>query len=152
MATAYIGLGSNIGDRLENCKQALRLMNTAQTQVLQVSSFYQTSPVGYTDQPDFINAAAKIQTRLEPLELLDFLQEIERSLGKNITVRWGPRSIDLDIVLYDNLIINQERLQIPHPRMLERSFVLIPLAEIAPEIIHPVAGKTIAELAKNVVT
>jgi len=152
MSIAYIGLGSNIGDRLENCKQALRLMNTARTQVLQVSSFYQTSPAGYTDQPDFINAAAKIQTQLDPVELLDFLQQIELSLGKNITVRWGPRSIDLDIVLYDNLIINQGRLQIPHPRMLERAFVLTPLAEIAPEMIHPVMGKTIAELAKNVVT
>lgn len=130
----YIGMGSNIGDREEYLLSAFNKVRRLQgTEVTAVSSLYETEPVGYIDQPPFLNAVISIRSELEPLELLDRLQSIESSLGRQRTIRWGPRTIDLDILFCDKGIIQTERLTIPHPRAKERSFVMIPLSEIAPE-------------------
>lgn len=132
MPLAFISLGSNIGDRLKNIENALSGIST-QCRILANSSIYESEPWGVKDQPKFLNAVIKVETRLEPLELLDFLLNIEARLGRarKKEIRFGPRAIDLDILVYDGLEIQSERLAIPHPRMKERAFVLIPLYEIA---------------------
>jgi 2-amino-4-hydroxy-6-hydroxymethyldihydropteridine diphosphokinase len=148
MADGYIGLGSNVGDKAANLREALRLLTGARSSggvLLAVSSLYRTEPVGYVDQDWFLNAAMHIETRLSPRELLIRLIEIERELGRVRTVRNGPRTIDLDILLWENLVVNEADLVIPHPRLHERLFVLEPLAEIAPDVRHPVTGLTIEE-------
>lgn len=147
--TAYIGLGSNIGDRERYLNEALQSMNCRQSRLVKVSRFYSTKPVGYTEQKDFLNCVAKLKTRLTPGELLRFLQNIERCLKRERTVKWGPRTIDLDILLYDDRIINEETLEVPHPRMHERLFVLVPLAEIAPDVIHPVLKQPVVKLKEE---
>ena len=147
----YIGLGSNLGNKSENLNKALDMLaETPHVKVLSVSKFYETVPVGIKDQPDFLNAAAKVDTTLEPLDFLDVCQSIEKSLKRIRTVRWGPRTIDIDILLYGNLIFRTERLIIPHPEMCKREFVLRPLNEIAPEVIEPVNGMTIAMLYEQI--
>ena len=151
MALVYLGLGSNMGDREKNLKEAIKALDSHEhIFVEKVSSLYETDPVGYTDQDKFLNAAVFCKTLLTPNQLLDYLQKIEEDLKRVRTIRWGPRPIDLDILLYDDLQLNDEpRLIIPHPRMTEREFVLLPLAEIVPEIIHPTTGKSIKKLLEE---
>jgi 2-amino-4-hydroxy-6-hydroxymethyldihydropteridine diphosphokinase len=150
--TAYIALGSNLGNRQANIETAIdRLRNTPGIQVTKVSSLLDNPAVGGpTDSPAFLNAAAEIQTTLTPRELLNRLLEIEKSLGRERREKWGSRLIDLDIVLYGNQIIAEPDLQIPHPLMHERPFVLKPLAQIAPHVLHPVLQKSVGQLASEI--
>ncbi|HMM21543.1 MAG TPA: 2-amino-4-hydroxy-6-hydroxymethyldihydropteridine diphosphokinase [Selenomonadales bacterium] len=140
-----LGLGSNVGDREGNIRAALEaLARYPDIELIAVSSLYETAPVGFTDQPDFLNAAARISTALEPLELLQVCLGIERDLGRVREVKWGPRTMDIDLLIYDAVELASEQLTLPHPRLHERCFVLVPLAEIAPDV--PVrGGKTAAE-------
>lgn len=148
MATAFIALGSNLGDRRDYLDRALeRLRQVAGITVDAVSAYHETAPVGGPPgQGNFLNAAAALQTTLAPQELLQTLQAIENGLGRTRSERWGPRTIDLDLLLYDDVILDEPTLTIPHPRLHERSFVLEPLVEIAPQARHPLLGVTIAEL------
>ncbi len=151
METAYIALGANIPSPAGAPRQTLdaALLRLAELgRVIAQSSYYETAPVGYSDQPTFLNAAAALETNLTPEDLLRHLLEIERSFGRDRThgIPNGPRTLDLDLILYGNRILNTENLQLPHPRMTERSFVLLPLAEIAPSQIHPLANKTMKQL------
>jgi 2-amino-4-hydroxy-6-hydroxymethyldihydropteridine diphosphokinase len=144
---AYIALGSNLGDREHNLRAAIEMLRQADgVRVRSVSSFYETEPVGYTEQPAFINAAAEVMTALSPMELLRLCQDIENRLGRVRTVKWGPRTADLDILLYGDAVMDTPELKIPHPLMHERRFVLEPLAEVAPGAVHPVTGMTISQL------
>jgi len=146
-ATVYIGLGSNVGDREEYVEQAIFLLEkNPHIQVTKRSSNYETEAEGGGDQPPFINAVVEVKTTLSPHKLLEVCQEIETALGREREVEWGPRTIDLDLLLYDDQIISNDQLQIPHPLMHERLFVLKPLREIAPHVIHPVLEKTIETL------
>ncbi len=150
MVKAFLSLGSNIGGRKMNLDRAVGMIGRLPgTNLLKVSSYIETKPVGYTDQPDFLNAVAMIETSLAPRELLDELLKIELQMGRKRTIRWGPRVIDIDILLYNNEQINEEGLQVPHPRMMERGFVLKPLAEIEPDLMLP-NGITAKEAAKQV--
>ncbi|KAA0941077.1 2-amino-4-hydroxy-6-hydroxymethyldihydropteridine diphosphokinase [Sporosarcina sp. ANT_H38] len=131
-------MGSNIGDRLNHLKEAVRALHSHEgTTVAAVSSIYETEPVGFTDQADFLNMVVCVETSLEAQELLGFCQKIEQELGRIRDIRWGPRTVDLDILLYNNDNIETENLIVPHPRMRERAFVLIPLLEIAPLMASP---------------
>ncbi|MBI2845399.1 MAG: 2-amino-4-hydroxy-6-hydroxymethyldihydropteridine diphosphokinase [Chloroflexi bacterium] len=145
MATVYLGMGSNLGDREKNLNLALEKLGRV-GKVTEVSSLYETEPVGYQDQPWFLNMVCELQTELSPHELLQSLKAIEKNMGRTPGPRFGPRPIDLDILLYKDLVLNTPELIIPHPRLAERAFVLIPLAEIAPQVLHPVLKKTIQEL------
>jgi 2-amino-4-hydroxy-6-hydroxymethyldihydropteridine diphosphokinase len=142
LATAYIGLGSNLGDRGENLPRALERLGAAR-----VSTIRETDPVGVTEQPRFLNAVAELETDLPPRALLDRLLEIERDLGRDreSEERWGPRAIDLDLLLYDDEVIDEPGLTVPHPRLAERRFVLEPLAELAPDLVLP-DGRAIKDL------
>jgi 2-amino-4-hydroxy-6-hydroxymethyldihydropteridine diphosphokinase len=146
MSEAYIGIGSNLGNRKQNCENAISLLKENRITVLKRSTMFETAPWGIKDQPKFINMAIKIDTILEPEDLLSLLKEIESAIGRTQTFRWGPRIIDLDILLYDNSIINTNTVKIPHPGIKDRDFVLRPLSEIAPEKIHPVFKKSIKKL------
>ncbi|HEY8364612.1 MAG TPA: 2-amino-4-hydroxy-6-hydroxymethyldihydropteridine diphosphokinase [Haloplasmataceae bacterium] len=131
MSKVYLSLGSNIGDKFAYINQAIELLNKHQeVDVVRQSSYYETSPVGYLDQDNFINVALEVNTSLEPYALLSLCQEIEKKLKRERTIRFGPRTIDIDILLYDNVVMNDEKLTIPHPRMTERAFVLVPLSEL----------------------
>jgi len=130
-AIAYIALGSNIGNREELLREALRLLQEhPSVEVLKVSGLYETDPVGYTDQPAFLNMAACLQTTLDPLSLLRTMLNIEQQLGREREIRFGPRTIDLDLLLYEDAQIDEVELILPHPRMMERAFVLVPLSEV----------------------
>lgn len=151
MATVYLGLGSNVGDRVDYVKRAIELLGKHPLiEVTKVSSLYETEPLEYPDQQWFVNAVAEIQTALRPMPLLDALQGIEKQLQRQRIMRWGPRTIDLDILMYGDELLAEPRLQIPHIRMHDRAFVLVPLAEIAPDAIHPILGVSIEELAEGV--
>jgi len=147
---AYIGIGSNLGDKVYQCQKAIsEILKADHHKLLAKSSFFKTKPIGYTSQDWFVNGVIKIETDLEPLELLRLLKDTESGLGRKETFRWGPRAIDLDILLFDEQEIQMEGLQIPHPLLQERQFVLIPLAEIDRSLIHPVLKKSIGELLEN---
>jgi 2-amino-4-hydroxy-6-hydroxymethyldihydropteridine diphosphokinase len=146
---SYLSIGSNLGDRAKNLGTAIAFL-APQVQILMQSSIYQTEPWGYFDQPSFLNQVIKTETALEPFDFFNYLQGIESQMGRQETFRFGPRLIDLDILFYDDLILDSPNLTIPHPRIQERAFVLIPLAEIAPGLNHPVLGKTIQQLKMSV--
>lgn len=146
--TAYIGLGSNVGDRAANLRKAVELLAAA-GRVTKVSSFYCTEPVGMEDQEEFLNAVAAIETDLAPDKLLTLCQGIEQELGRNRDVRWGPRTIDLDILLHGDRVVQTADLTVPHPLMAERGFVLVPLCEIAANVVHPVLKKAAKRLLRE---
>ena len=132
----FIGIGTNIGDRKDNLNRTVKLLGeNGKTLIKRVSSIYETAPVGYLDQAAFLNIVVEIETVLDPFELMEFTASIEKVMGRERLIKWGPRIIDLDILLYENEVIKTENLIIPHPRIGERAFVLIPLMEIAPKIL-----------------
>jgi len=146
MITVYIALGTNVGEREANLLQALRLLPESGVHIRRVSSIYETEPVDYLDQEWFLNAVLEGETELDALDLLSALRVIEARMGSKKAFAKGPRKIDLDILLYGNETIDTPELQVPHPRMLERKFVLIPLAEIAPNLRHPSWKSGVAHL------
>ena len=151
--TAYLGLGANLGDRESNLSQALCLLaESSEIRVIKNSSLYETAPWGVADQPDFLNCVAEIRTTLPPAPLLQLVKNIEQDLGRQENVRYGPRVIDIDILLYSDQVIQvaEPDLQIPHIRMSERAFVLVPLAELAPETLHPTSAISMQVLCSQV--
>jgi 2-amino-4-hydroxy-6-hydroxymethyldihydropteridine diphosphokinase len=148
MVTAYLGLGSNLGNRQENLDAALKLLSQ-RMQITKLSSIYDTEPLGNTSQPRFLNMVCEVKTRLTPEGLLALAKGIEFKMGRHS--RTGePRTIDVDILLYADKVLKTKELEIPHPMMDERQFVLVPLAEIAPDVVHPVTKKTIKEMNKAI--
>lgn len=157
MATVYIGIGSNLGDRQKNCLRAIELLQKRGIVVTKQSSLYETEPWGYKDQPQFINMAIEIETEFNPKELLMVLKNIEREIGREESLRWGPRKVDLDILLFDTIILTdiltdiltEDSLEIPHPLLHKRDFVLKPLCEIASDIHHPLLKMSIGNLLQQ---
>ena len=145
----YLGLGANLGDRRKNIEQAASSLGKHGT-VVTVSTLHETEPWGITDQPKFLNAVLHLRTRLSADELLQCIFEIEHSLKRERLIKYGPRTIDIDILLYGDAIIDKPGLQVPHPGMHERSTVLLPMVEIAPEVVHPVLRKTVAALLEEI--
>lgn len=148
VASVYLALGSNVGDRSGNLDRALSQLGR-ELEVLTVSSLYETEPVGYANQPPFLNRACHVATSLSPQRLLLFTQGVETHLGRLPTFRNGPRVIDIDILMYGDLQVHSDDLVIPHKALPERLFVLVPLAEIAPELVHPTLHKTIHQMIKD---
>jgi len=146
----FLGLGSNIGDREKNLKTSLSLLESAELRIRKTSSLYHSEPVGEVSQPWFMNAVVEVETILSPEELLHRCQQIEEKMGRQRLIPQGPRVIDLDILMYDQLTLDTPGLTIPHPKMHCRRFVLIPLLEIAPDAVHPRLKKRIRELLKDV--
>lgn len=146
MKTAYLALGSNIGDREVNLREAVEHLESGDIHVTARSSLYETAPQELLDQPSFLNAAVEIETSLFPMQLLARIREIERAMGRRRVTPKGPRNIDIDILFYGRSRIDTAELQVPHPRIAQRRFVLEPLAEIAPDFRHPVTGKTAREM------
>ena len=144
--TVYLSLGSNLGDRKKNLQTAIAALADAKVRVMRISSFYETEPVDLREQPWFLNCAVQAETELSPPDLLRALHGIESSLGSRKLVAKGPRLMDMDILLYGDETIDTPELQVPHPRMLQRRFVLVPLAEIAPSLKHPSWNGTATEL------
>jgi 2-amino-4-hydroxy-6-hydroxymethyldihydropteridine diphosphokinase len=151
MHTVYLSLGSNIGDRRLNLTEALcRLNEHPEITLTKVSPVYETEAVGYTDQPDFLNIAVELKTTLTPKNLHKITSSTELELGRQRDIKWGPRTLDIDILLIDKQVMDTAELTIPHPRMTERAFVLLPLADIAGEFVHPVTLKTVSSMANQV--
>lgn len=150
MARAYIGLGSNVGDREVFLGKAIEMLgDSKRVKVLRRAGFYETEPVGREDQSWFINTVAEIETSLPPHELLAHTQSIESKLGRRQREHWGPREIDLDILLYENRVLDTPTLTLPHPQLHQRRFVLAPLCELAPDLIHPIFQRPLRELLEN---
>jgi len=145
----YLSLGSNLGDRRANLKKALRLLERSM-EVVSVSSVCDTEPVGVGKQPRFLNLVCRVNTDIGPVQLLSLIKRIEADMGRDLNLKNAPRNIDIDIILYGDTIIESPELTIPHPRMWERAFVLVPFAEIAPKVIHPVSGESIGDLVAKV--
>ena len=149
MPCVAIGLGANVGDRLANLRRALLLASERLGSLVAKSDAYESPPWGFLDQPRFLNACAVLKTELTPYDLMSELKEIESLLGRVKRERWGPREIDLDLILYDDLRCNDDFLTIPHARMHERAFVLVPLAAIAPDWGHPALGVPVSKLLQE---
>ena len=149
--TAYLLLGGNLGNREANLKKAIELLNDKIGKVIAISSLYETAAWGKTDQPSFLNQAVSLRTRLTALEVLEYALSIEQELGRVRKDKWGERLIDIDLILFGEEIINiPDKLQVPHPHMQDRKFVMEPLAEIAPEVIHPLLGETMLDICRNI--
>jgi len=150
MTEIYLGLGSNLGDRLMNLARCLKeLRSSTEIQLMKISSVYESEPYGFLDQPWFLNMVIEITTKLEPLRLLKLTQQIEKQLGRKNTHHWGPRTIDVDILSYDNLIFKHPMLNLPHQQLHLRQFVLLPLKEIAACFVHPGFKQTIDQMLMN---
>ena len=145
--TAYVALGSNLGDKEANLRRALELLIERGVEIVKTSTFISTEPYGVTDQPQFLNGVCEVRTSLVPLALLHTLLEIEQEMGRVRLRHWGERNIDLDLLLYEDVVMDTPELKLPHPDMQNRDFVLLPLAEIAPELVHPILQKSIEELS-----
>jgi 2-amino-4-hydroxy-6-hydroxymethyldihydropteridine diphosphokinase len=161
LSTAYISIGSNLGNRLKYIREAIRsIEQSKEIKISRASSVYETQPTEYKDQPWFLNMVLELETSLEPLNLLELLLEIEGQMGRRRTGspsslqarRYGPRNIDLDLLLYGDLVLNSDKLTLPHPRMHVRRFVLVPLAEIASQVVHPLLKKNMEKLLKDLST
>ena len=150
MTVAYLALGGNMGDRSANLSRALALLPQHGVHVLEVSPVYETDPVGYADQPPFLNAACRVKTALSPRELLEAVKAVEAEVGRTPTFLNGPREIDVDIILFGDEIVEEDDLVIPHPRMTGRAFVLVPLVDVAADAVHPALGVTVTELLTEV--
>lgn len=147
MKKAAIAIGGNLGDSVRICRDVFRLLrNHPALDIVKVSSLYRTSPVGSDAGGWFVNGAVLLRTLLEPLELLDLMLDIEKSFGRVRTIKWGPRTLDLDILFYEDSQIDLDRLKVPHPLMSERLFVLMPLSEIEPDWIHPGTGRSVRQM------
>ncbi|APM38346.1 2-amino-4-hydroxy-6-hydroxymethyldihydropteridine diphosphokinase [Clostridium kluyveri] len=147
---AYIAVGSNMGNKEKNIQDAIHNINCSPyNKVIKVSRLYNTKPVGYVEQEDFLNGALEIKTLMAPKKLMEFLLDVEKTLKRERTIKWGPRTIDLDIILYDNMVTCEEEIVIPHPRMQERLFVLKPLCDIAPYMVHPLLKTRIIDLTRE---
>lgn len=150
-STAYLLLGGNLGDREANLKKAIDLLNDKIGKVIAISSLYETAAWGKTDQPAFLNQAVGVETNLSAIAVLDLALSIEQELGRVRKDKWGERLIDIDLILFGDQIIDiPDKLQVPHPHMQNRKFVMEPLAEIAPEVVHPVLGETILSICRNI--
>lgn len=149
MARVFLGLGSNLGDREENLREAVQMISTF-TEIVRISSSYETEPVGNEEQPDFLNCALEIKTALPPGKLLAELKAVEDELGRVRGEKWGPRTIDIDIIFYDDLVIDSDELKIPHPGSHLRRFVLEPMCEISPDFTHPGFGVTLSLLLDKI--
>lgn len=147
--TVYLALGSNLGDRQANLERAITSLLPA-ARLRMRSPVYETPPWGYTNQPAFLNQVIEVTTDLPPEKLLDYLKELEVRMGRESTFQYGPRLIDLDILFYDDIVLSQEGLTIPHPHIQSRAFVLLPLADIAPELVHPFLRKTVRQMLADV--
>ncbi len=152
MPSIFLGVGSNIEPREENIARAISLLKEKGFKIVKSSPIYQTEPVGYESQPKFLNLVLYVKGETSPKSCLDTLKEIEREVGRRPTFPNGPRVIDLDILFYDDLVIDKPRLKIPHPKLHKRAFVLLPLSQIAPNLIHPVFKKSIRELLRGIDT
>ena len=146
MKTAFLGLGSNLGDREANLREAVQRLEAAEIRVLHRSSLYETAPQDLIDQPWFLNAVVEVESSLFPLQLLARIRQIERDMGRRRVTPKGPRNIDIDVLFYGRTVIATAELEVPPPRMAQRRFVLEPLAEIAPDLRHPLTGKTANEM------
>ncbi|MBN1300431.1 MAG: 2-amino-4-hydroxy-6-hydroxymethyldihydropteridine diphosphokinase [Melioribacteraceae bacterium] len=144
--TAYIGLGSNVGNKINHLKRTVEIINTENNIVVKkISSVYITSPYGLMDQDNFLNCAVEIESSYTPLELMTFLKKTESAVGRQIREKWGPREIDIDLLLYSDYIINTGGLTIPHPEILKRDFVIVPLLELKEDLVHPINKNLLKE-------